>query len=449
MKKPLRVYAKRQVPKSAPPVRTTSRHITHKTHSKDAFSISLDDIYQSAERERLSYSAICRRQNLEHAQSQTQFFRHENNTITTSRPNTSASYFINRRDISTPLSAWSEPLISRPSSLIRHSGLNDLEEDEEDFDEYGMDHNAAVSVTVSPVSKDCCEIIGPQMCQECRKTRIRELEKERSSQFFPTLQPSEENLTTTAIVKKYLPGLSYPEIEDKIARGEIAKPSFRRRSKSVEFSDEEEDPKQKMISTKKVTIIENDDDKRQQEITRKPSALFFSDIRDLNNKIITGSVDRNIGFTISSAKKSDKKKLLSAAQNYFPTFISPRKVSATKDVKFKTFYEPPLIPKASQDVEPAFFAGSKGEYTPPERLPEELVFVDKEGKLVKISNTGRLSAQLSIYTESPIAEEQSEDVIETGKVSNPSPGIIQEETVVGTDLNSSITDTGNAPDKKG
>ena len=263
------------------------------------------------------------------------------------------------------------------------------------------------------------------MCQECRKNRIRQLEKERSDQFFPTIHPSEENLTTTAIVKKYLPGLSYPEIEDKIARGEIAKPTLRLRSKSVEFSDEEDDSKQKVISTKKVTIIENDDDKNPKRVTPRQSALFFADIRDLNNKIITGSVDRNIGFTLSKKLESKQQ---STTQNYFPTFISPRKASMNQDVKFKTFYEPPLIPKASQDVEPAFFAGSKGEYIPPERLPEELVFVDKEGKQVKISNTRRISSQLSIYTESPITEEESEspDAFDSVKEITPSPKTIHE-----------------------
>lgn len=245
------------------------------------------------------------------------------------------------------------------------------------------------------------------MCQECRKNRIRQLERERSNQFFPTLQPSDDNLTTAAIVKKYLPGLSYPEIEDKLARGEIAKPSFRRQSKSVEFSDEEEDSKQKIINTKKVTIIDDDDDKKSKLLTKKTSALFFTNIRDLNSKIITGLVDRNIGFTVS--KKLEKKDVSTAQNNYFPTFISPRKASFYQDTKFKTFYEPPLIPKASQDVEPQFFAGSKGEYVPPERLPEELVFVDKEGKQVKISNTRRLSSQLSFYRDSPIVEEQSEE----------------------------------------
>ena len=115
-----------QAPKSAPPARTQSLRAAHKPCPKDGFSISLDDIYQSAERERLSYSAACRRQNLEHAQSQTQFFRHESNALTLSRPNTSGSFILSRREIATPLSAWSEPQISRPSSLMRHSGIIEI-----------------------------------------------------------------------------------------------------------------------------------------------------------------------------------------------------------------------------------------------------------------------------------------------------------------------------------
>ena len=266
------------------------------------------------------------------------------------------------------------------------------------------------------------------MCQECRKNRIRQMEKERSNHLFPTLQPTDENLTTAAIVKKYLPGLSYPEIEDKIARGEIAKPTLRRMSKSVEFSDEEEDPKQKIINTRKVTIIDNDDERKYPLVTKKTSALFFSNIRDLNSKIVAGTVDRNIGFTVS---KKTEKKLVTSAQNFFPSFISPRKASLMQDTKFKTYYEPPLIPKASQEVEPQFFAGSKGDYVPPERLPEELVFVDKEGKQVKISNTRRLSSQLSLYRDSPITEEQSEESPDVFKDSTkevaPTPETIHEE----------------------
>lgn len=132
-----------QMTKSAPPQRTstfernsygsglgrrtsTARALKSKS-SADMFSISVEDIYQSAERERLNYSSECRRQNLAHAQSQTQFFRH-NQGSPISRPNTSASRHINafRREANTPISAWSEPNVSRPNSIVPHPGIKVL-----------------------------------------------------------------------------------------------------------------------------------------------------------------------------------------------------------------------------------------------------------------------------------------------------------------------------------
>ena len=50
--------------------------------------------------------------------------------------------------------------LKRLKKTFDFAGLNNLDENEENIDEYDMDHNAQVSVTVSPVSKDCCEIIG-------------------------------------------------------------------------------------------------------------------------------------------------------------------------------------------------------------------------------------------------------------------------------------------------
>ena len=206
------------------------------------------------------------------------------------------------------------------------------------------------------------------------------------------LEPSEENLTTAAIVRKYLPGLSEPEIETKLARGEIAKPSlFRRPNRQVEFRDDEIDSKPKQTN-KKVTIVEN-------KITQKKvSELFFTNIQDLNSKIIMGNVDRNVGFSVA-ARKVIKKQEKPTFKNHFPTFVSPRKVTMVQETNFKTYFVPPLIEKEKQDVEPAFFAGSKKEYVLPEKLPDELVFIDKNGKEVKASSSQGFTDKLSTSTE--------------------------------------------------
>ena len=125
-----------QMTRSAPPERNvqanasseSGRHTASarqaKSKRRDTSAISVEDVYQFAERERLNYSTSCRRQNLAHAQSQTQFFRHEQSLVA-SRPNTSVSRHMNasRHDHGTPVSAWSEPMMSRPSSIIPHPGL--------------------------------------------------------------------------------------------------------------------------------------------------------------------------------------------------------------------------------------------------------------------------------------------------------------------------------------
>lgn len=410
----------RKMTKSAPPQRThastrhnhesgrhtsTARALKSKS-SADMFSISVEDIYQSAERERLHYSSECRRQNLAHAQSQTQFFRHDQSSPI-SRPNTSASRHIIalRRESNTPMSAWSEPNPSRPNSIVPHPELRLLTEDNEEEsdvdDDYDMSHQTPLTVTFSPVNRgDCCEILGPQLCYECRKNRIRQVNRERSELFFPTLEPSEENLTTAAIVRKYLPGLSEQEVEDKIARGEIARPSFRKHNsgKHLEFSDEEDEVKPK-LTNKKVTIADTEKQKKAKALVpTKPNELFFTNIRDLNSKIISGNVDRNIGFANVARKVIKKEKPLST-KNYFPTFVSPRKVVLVQETNYKTYFDPPLIEKAKQDVEPAFFAGSSGEYTLPEKLPDELIFVDKDGNEVKASSSAGFTSKLSASSE--------------------------------------------------
>ncbi|XP_052266037.1 uncharacterized protein LOC127868367 isoform X2 [Dreissena polymorpha] len=439
-----------QMTRSAPPERTHAhtkhaynageRHSTtaraHRIKSakysnNSANAISVEDIYKSAERERLHYSVASRRQNLAHAQSKTQFFRHENNTASP-RPHTSGSRHMpspRKRDTNTPMSAWSEPVMSRPSSIIPHPELRDLlENDDADADTedtFTMSHHTPLTVTFSPVGRDCCEIIGPQLCYECRKNRIREVSRQRSDVFFPMLEPTEENLTTAAIVRKYLPGMSEAEIETKLARGEIARPSmFRKQAKQIEFSDEESEPKPK-ITNKKVTIVEHGKDRtdgQTNNFKKKVNELFFTNIRDLNYKIVRGDVARNVGFS-EAARAIIKPKDKQEGKSIYPAFVSPRKVTMVQKTHYKTYFEPPLIAKDKQSVEPAFFAGSAGEYKLPDKLPDELVFVDKEGNEVKASSSSGFTNKQAASSEGPIVKKHgsgndSNDI--SDKVSNVS-----------------------------
>lgn len=254
------------------------------------------------------------------------------------------------------------------------------------------------------------------MCYECRKNRIRQVSRERSDYYFPTLEPTEDSLTTAAIVRKYLPGLSEQEVEDKLARGEIARPSMKKHSKHVEFSDEEDEvPK---VSNKKVTIAPTEKDHKRNKIMPKSSnELFFTNVRDLNYKIITGNADRNVGFK-AQPKENTEKKIEESSSSYFPTFVSPRKVKLFQETQYKTYFEPPLIEKAKQDVEPQFFAGSTGEYTLPEKLPDELVFVDKDGNSVKASSSQGFTAKEPVLVEGKPKPMDKETEVQTREKEN-------------------------------
>ncbi|KAL3882360.1 hypothetical protein ACJMK2_028713 [Sinanodonta woodiana] len=364
--------------------------------------ISLSDIYQLAEREKLSYSATSRRENVERAY---EWFRKSEEI---SRPNTSASGYINKinRETITPMSMLSEPLFSRPSSIMRATDTEDYEDDEDDY--------MSMRRTMASISRDCCEIIGPQMCHECRKNRIREMDKKRYDAFFPTLHASEDNLTATAIVKRYLPKLSYPEIEDRIARGEIQKPILSKKLRKGPMSREDELNKQVNESKPKDEVQKEE----RMRSKRKSTALIFANLRALNQKIISGEVNRSDGFSkvtklkseIHSVPKGDKlseskSKLKLLKKHVSSIYISPRKVQLESKSKFQSFFEPPLLPRHCQGADPGFFAGSKETYNLPERLPEELVFLDKNGR----KTTRRMTSRVSFRSEFAIQEEESEE----------------------------------------
>ncbi|OWF53157.1 hypothetical protein KP79_PYT07000 [Mizuhopecten yessoensis] len=110
----------------------------------------------------------------------------------------------------TPKSNRSDPVPSRVSS--RQEGdfyFGELER-----------HNTINPASPSPI---CCEIMGPQTCRDCSRYHIRTLDRARTDTQLRTLRISNENIVVASILKKYLPELSYEEIQNKVARGEIAR----------------------------------------------------------------------------------------------------------------------------------------------------------------------------------------------------------------------------------
>jgi hypothetical protein len=334
------------------------------TKLENAISIRVDDIYTIAEQERLCYSARGRR----HAVARAQRQAYKMEEVYKTRPHTSASGYIDsyRREMVTPTkSIRSEPVPSRVSS--RAGGDFDEEYEPE---EYPINYINTPSV--------CCEVIGPQACEECIQAHRRRTEREKFNARFPTLKMSSQNITTSALLKRYFPDLTHEDILIKLARGEIAKPSIPSRPVCRSQNDKQSHDRNAMLPSnpRESTGIGR---AKQSSIQKKIKSMFFVNIEDLNMKINSGKVSRSLGFNHQPTKK---KTTSSEFQAVFPSFVSPRKVNFISEASGRKFhYEPPLLPKENQVQEPGFFAGSNATYELPERLPDTIEFV-KDGQTI-------------------------------------------------------------------
>ncbi|XP_063405310.1 uncharacterized protein LOC134688482 isoform X1 [Mytilus trossulus] len=345
------------VQKQHNPVRTITR--------QEPVSLSLDDICHLAERERLSYSAKTRRAAVELAQNKTHKFQE----YAPSRPHTSASRYMQdvRRDAMTPKSIRSEPLPSRANSRI---GANDIDDDTDSV--YPINYLASL-----PVGREICEIIGPQVCSQCKQDQSRQMGLYKCDQCFPTLRISHENMTTAAVLQRYLPDLSESDIQDKIAKGEIAKPRLLKKRLAIK---DYQQPK------KEIQKIENDDENENKNknssnnnktsLNRSPS-MFFVNIRDLNAKIVSGQLHRAMGFS-EKVQEEVLKRQENRRKRSTPTPTrKPESEPVAEQKERKAIFNPDILLSVSMQVnEPSFFAGSKKEYELPERLPDPLQFAD-------------------------------------------------------------------------
>lgn len=336
---------------------------------QESLCLSLDDIYHLADRERLSYSARTRREAVELAQNST----HKFDEVVGSRPHTSASRYIHevRRDVLTPKSLRSEPVPSRVNSRLGPSEYDD--DDEESI--FPMNYLSSL-----PVGREICEIIGPQVCSQCRQDQTRQLRRSGCDQCFSTLHVSHENMTTAAVLQRHLPGLSEQDIQDKIAKGEIAKPKILRKRQTIKCNRD----------IKAVTTIDksNGSNTDIKHTPRNPS-MFFVNIRDLNAKITSGQFHRTVGFSEKVQQQVLKKQEELRKRNAEKKKLEPEPEPQPEKKDRKTKFDPDiLLSVAQQTNEPAFFAGRKQDYVLPERLPDPVRFADVKNLKQDNSNNG-------------------------------------------------------------
>ena len=351
-------------------------------------SLSLDDIINVTDGERRVYSAKSRREMITVAQ----LNLNERNKSQESRPNTSASRYLHtfRKDTLTPKSTRSAPLPSRNSSR-------------QDFDVRDELESRCGSVYTSSPAPFCCEIMGPQVCNECSRIKRQQTQQYANDASFSTLRLTNENITACAILQHYMPHLSKEEIQDKIARGDIARNRFLKLYLGdVPVYGSERD-RQRTASAKAEKRAESAS--KSMAKWQDMSQMYFLNIKDLNTKISSGKRDKSIGFTNETNTVAKWKRMVSkTAEPMFPSFISPKNATETKEPEYKTYFSPPLVPKTKQIFEPPFFAGSSQSYSLPDRLPDEIKFAPSKNQPSR-----RTSQQADVDLLCIVEEEEEEE----------------------------------------
>lgn len=370
-----------------------------------------------------------------------------------------------------------------------------------------------------PVARQCCEIMGPSLCRSCRRLESRALNRKSAELECPRMRSaggrSRQTFSLTQVIKRSYPRLSDAEIQDKLARGEIARMSFPWASRSSQYdeensflyrntntpssattsasekeqnsfhdSEEEEEGDKDIIHIDPGTYRANTPSSRptsssvncnreetfdksdpnndhlvgstghRQQLTKASlstknafyflakltmrlrgsttTPLFFSDLRGMQGKILSGAVDRKaymtmrphpagqrskieepvsrlksaVSTTSTSSGKSGLSKFGSQlSKEFMPAFVSPRKVKLIEEPKYKVYFEPPLLTKRRQIPNPSFFAGSTDEYSLPERLPDVIEFADSQ-RIAAMEKQIRSGSALSFV--STMSDEQQQ-----------------------------------------
>ena len=255
---------------------------------------------------------------------------------------------------------------------------------------------------VNSLAQQCCDVLGPEACHECNVVSRQQHRPETDAQY-PTLHASEDNFTKSILVARMMPGMSEYVVQTKLACGEIGRETFKDRlerlqqeqAKKEEVNDEDNGGNTNNEGNNDNQVVLRNIEKQNPKPIAKVSPTFFTCIRDLNTKLIDGSAPVNTLMRKPPTPTPDDKTF---TEKLCPSFISPKKIKKNKP-RYTAKYDPPLLPKVRQNAEPAFFAGSSGTYTLPERLPESMV-LDQDMNLGDPSMS-RMSTNYSINPPTP------------------------------------------------
>lgn len=259
------------------------------------------------------------------------------------------------------------------------------------------------------LSRQCCDVLGPKVCRECALLKRRIYDSYKQERPLSRMEISERNLADSITLSKALPDMSIGEIEDKVISGDILRVPLRerlllkRQRTNLEAKQRAKTAPSSTGSNRSVNQIGMN--------WNRVTSTYFMSLRDLNNKILIGKLTNKLG-NLSNPKDNYWVGDNDTNNNIKPesgelVLVDKKPEEETKAVKPRQilFYEPPLVPRVCQSVEPAFFAGSDAGYKLPDRLPDQVV----EGQIDDFSAFKPALSRASSST----SQSQSESQVET------------------------------------
>ncbi|CAH1798408.1 unnamed protein product [Owenia fusiformis] len=335
-------------------------------------SISINDIYGLAERERLKSR-----------ESYTRDRRYRDNITSRSLPN---SYGGTNRPHTEPVGSIVPFVRNSETTANSETHIMSVPSRSRMCIRAESTINPSTSTAINALSRQCCDVLGPHICHKCSKINERYKDTVKCDEAFPSLRVSAENFQTSVLLNKHLPDMTTYQIQNKVARGEICRVNFREKSSTLLESKRRQNNEYvhpEILQTKR----------RPKTLTSDGSTwTYFRSIRDLNSRMIDGKVPKKLPKTKLAMpddimpKDSGEKEEKSFSELLMPMFVGKRQHKPML-TSFIQYFDPPLLTVAAQNAEPAFFAGSKEAYKLPERLPDEL-FTEEELTIPELGGLG-------------------------------------------------------------
>ncbi|XP_070581902.1 uncharacterized protein [Ptychodera flava] len=278
--------------------------------------------------------------------------------------------------------------------------------------------NEELTENINDLSRECCDVFGPNMCQECKKIYHRNENTLQNESFFPSITISTTSISTMTLARRHLPNYSPWEIQRMIADGDIGELAIKRdkfADKAKEFHNGMQTGDELFKLTRRISAF-NVPDKQS----------FFSSINDLRAQMEA----RRLG-----GRRGRRKAVIRMTDDDETPGHIPQEIDIEPEYDKEKYDErlgPPLMTceeMVYQHNQPRFYAGTKFEYELPKPPPmaELIERATAAMSLMENTSSGALDDNPEIEAWRKARKEYENEKKEKEKAAKEKPKVIEDE----------------------